>query len=81
MRLNCPKLDIIRVYLNIDNLTDHISFSELFEELNRKIEFKKIVILIDEFDGIPVNELENFLTTLRDLYQKYKKRTNKAEAP
>jgi hypothetical protein len=46
--------------------------------LNRKIEFKKIVIVIDEFDGIPINELENFLTTLRDLYQKYKKHTNKA---
>ena len=76
--VNCPKLDAIRAYLNTHNLTDHISFSELFEELNRKIEFKKIVILIDEFDGIPINELENFLTTLRDLYQKYKKRTSKA---
>jgi hypothetical protein len=76
--VNCPKLDAIRGYLNTHNLTDHISFSELFEELNRKIEFKKIVILIDEFDGIPINELENFLTTLRDLYQKYKKRTSKA---
>ncbi|MBT9439989.1 MAG: AAA family ATPase [Desulfobacterales bacterium] len=76
--VNCPKLDIIRAYLNSHNLTDHISFSELFEELNRKIEFKKIVILIDEFDGIPINELENFLTTLRDLYQKYKKSAGKA---
>jgi hypothetical protein len=76
--VNCPKLDAIRAYLTTHNLTDHISFSELFEELNRKIEFKKIVIVIDEFDGIPINELENFLTTLRDLYQKYKKHTNKA---
>ncbi len=76
--VNCPKLDIIRAYLDSHNITDHISFCELFEELNRIIEFKKIVIFIDEFDGIPINELENFLTTLRDLYQKYKKRTDKA---
>ena len=42
------------------------------------VQHKKIVIFIDEFDGIPRSELENFLTTLRELYQKYKKRSNKA---
>ena len=76
--VNCPKLDAIRGYLDSYNLIDHICFRELFEELNRIIEFKKIVIFIDEFDGIPIDELENFLTTLRELYQKYKKRTDKA---
>jgi AAA domain-containing protein len=76
--VNCSKLDAIKVCLDSHNLTDHISLSELFEELNRIIEFKKIVIFIDEFDGIPINELENFLTTLRELYQKYKERTDKA---
>jgi len=76
--VNCRKVDAIRAYLDSQNLTDHISFGELFEELNHIIEFKKIVIFIDEFDGIPVTELENFLTTLRELYQKYKKRKDKA---
>ncbi|NOR04759.1 MAG: AAA family ATPase [Deltaproteobacteria bacterium] len=76
--VNCPKLDTIRAYLDSHNLTDHICFRELFEELNRIIEFKKIVIFIDEFDGIPIDELENFLTTLRELYQRYKKQTDKA---
>ncbi len=76
--VNCQKVDAIRTCLDSRNLTDHISFSELFEELNHIIEFKKIVIFIDEFDGIPVSELENFLTTLRELYQKYKKRKDKA---
>ena len=76
--VNCSKLDAIKACLDSHNLTDHISLSELFEELNRIIEFKKIVIFIDEFDGIPINELENFLTTLRELYQKYKERTDKA---
>jgi hypothetical protein len=76
--VNCPKLDAIRAYLDSHNLTDHICFRELFEELNCIIEFKKIVIFIDEFDGIPIDELENFLTTLRELYQRYKKQTDKA---
>ncbi|MCK5508312.1 MAG: ATP-binding protein [Desulfobacterales bacterium] len=64
--VNCSKLDAIKACLDSHNLTDHISLSELFEELNRIIEFKKIVIFIDEFDGIPINELENFLTTLNN---------------
>ncbi|NIM18139.1 MAG: hypothetical protein GTO45_31595 [Candidatus Aminicenantes bacterium] len=72
------KLDKIKSYLNHHRLTDHISFGELFEELNRLIEFKKIVIFIDEFDGIPRDELENFLTTLRDLYLEYKEIEQKA---
>ncbi len=46
--------------------------------MNRIIESKKIVVFIDEFDGIPFDELENFLTTLRRLYQKYKSVEQKA---
>ena len=76
--VNCPKLDAIRAYLDSHNLTDHTCFRELFEELDQIVKFKKIVIFIDEFDGIPINELENFLTTIRELYQRYKKQTDKA---
>ncbi|NIM14092.1 MAG: hypothetical protein GTO45_18775 [Candidatus Aminicenantes bacterium] len=74
----CQKLDKIKSYLNHHRLTDHISFGELFEELNRIIEFKKIVIFIDEFDGIPRDELEDFLNTIRDLYLEYKEIKPKA---
>ncbi len=76
--VDCPRLDAVRAYLDTHNIFDHTCFRELFEELNRMIKLKKIVIFIDEFDGIPINELENFLTTLRELYQRYKKRTDKA---
>jgi predicted AAA+ superfamily ATPase len=69
---NCEKTGKVEQFLNSHHLTGHISFGRLFAGLNRIIEFKKIVIFIDEFDGIPENQLENFLTTLRDLYQKYK---------
>lgn len=76
--VDCPSLDAAESYLDSHQLTNHISLSELFEELNQLLALKKIVIIIDEFDGLPENELENFLTTLRELYQKYKKRKDKA---
>jgi hypothetical protein len=76
--VGCEKTDTVSRFLDSHHLTDHISFSKLFEELNRIIQFKKIVVFIDEFDGIPLSELENFLSTLRDLYQKYKSIQQKA---
>jgi len=59
-------------------IVDHISFSRLFDELNQILLFKKIIIFIDEFDGIPLSELGNFLASLRELYLKYKKVKQKA---
>jgi hypothetical protein len=38
----------------------------------------RIVVFIDEFDGIPLEELENFLAAVRELYQKYKRQEQKA---
>ena len=76
--IRCDRLDAVRTLLATQDITDNISFRKLFQALNRTIKSKKIVIFIDEFDGIPLHELENFLTTLRELYQKYKKRTDKA---
>jgi len=76
--VDCEKCNMIESFLENHRLTNHLSFMELFEGLNRLLEFKKIVIFIDEFDGIPLDELENFLTTLRRLYQKYKSKEQKA---
>ena len=76
--VECPRLDVIKSFIGTCTISDHISFRELFEELNRIVEQKKIVIFIDEFDGIPRDDLENFLTTLRELYQEYKGREDKA---
>lgn len=74
----CEKTETVRNFLKDHRLTGNLSFRELFEELNRIIQFKKIVILIDEFDGIPLDQLEGFLTSLRQLYLKYKKIEQKA---
>ncbi len=74
----CPQLKTVVSFLESFAITDHIALREFFEALNQLIQQKKIVIFIDEFDGIPRGELENFLTTLRELYQQYKGRTDKA---
>jgi hypothetical protein len=76
--VKCEKTEAVDQFLEKHHLTDHISLMLLFEELNQLIQFKKIVIFIDEFDGIPSDELENFLTTLRQLYLKYKTVKQKA---
>ncbi len=55
--VGCEKLDEIKIFLDNHTLSDHISFANLFEELNEIIEFKKIVVFFDEFDGIPRSEL------------------------
>lgn len=77
-QVGCEKLETVKRFLDDYRLTDHISFKLLFEELNKLIRFKKIVIFIDEFDGIPLSELGNFLTVLRELYQNYKAVKQKA---
>jgi len=76
--VNCAQKDSVKDYLVSTNIREHTGFYDFFKTLNYLIKSKKIVIFIDEFDGIPLDELENFLTTLRELYQKYKKRTDKA---
>ncbi len=76
--VSCEKTEAVEEFLKTHHLYDHISFRMLFVKLNKIIQHKKIVIFIDEFDGIPLSELENFLTMLRELYQKYKEVIQKA---
>jgi len=70
--IHCETTETVNRFLKSQHLTDHISFSAFLEELNQVIPHKKIAIFIDEFEGIPLKELENFLNTLRSLYHKYK---------
>jgi hypothetical protein len=70
--VGCEKIETVKGFLEHHHLSDNMSFKLLFEELNRILQFKKIVIFIDEFDGIPLKQLGNFLTSLRELYQNYK---------
>jgi len=76
--IKCKQLIEVKQFLNKISLIDSFSFYTLFKELNKIITQKKIIIFIDEFDGIPLNEISNFLTTIRKLYQKYKDKKEKA---
>ncbi|MCP4138475.1 MAG: hypothetical protein GY754_46385 [bacterium] len=76
--VNCENIEAVKSFLDGHELVDFISFNKFFKELNRIIASKKIIIFIDEFDGIPIIELENFLNILRELYQEYKKEPKKA---
>jgi Cdc6-like AAA superfamily ATPase len=66
--VKCDKTAEIAVLCQTLAITDHKSFKNFFAELNKLIQRKKIVIFIDEFDGIPEHELANFLNTLREMY-------------
>ena len=64
----------LRDFLKGTHLTNHVSMLEFFEELPRVLIRSdtntppKLVLIIDEFDGIPQTELSNFLYTLRQIY-------------
>ena len=64
-------------FLENTTLTDHFSMEVFFENLENFLDsdahkdvapFKKVVLLIDEFDGIPKSVVSNFLYTLRQIY-------------
>ncbi len=64
-------------FLENTTLTDHFSMEVFFEEFGNLLDsdahqgvsaFKKVVLLIDEFDGIPQSVLSDFLYTLRQIY-------------
>jgi len=78
IEVKCHNLNEIKKYLNSYSLEDNRSFYMFFKKINSIIKQKKIVIFIDEFDGIPKHEISNFLTSLRKLYQEYKVNKNKA---
>jgi len=76
--VQCEKTGAVQEFLLSHSLTDHISFHMLFERLNQILQYKKIIVFIDEFDGIPMSALSGFLTSLRGLYLKYKHTDQKA---
>lgn len=71
-----PSEELIQ-FLENTTLTDDFSMVMFFRQLSTLLDsnshknvpsFKKIVLLIDEFDGIPQSVLSDFLYTLRQIY-------------
>ena len=64
-------------FIEETTLTDHFSMVKFFENLDSLLDsdchkdvpaFKKVVLLIDEFDGIPKTVISDFLYSLRQIY-------------
>ena len=64
-------------FLENTTLTDHFSMEAFFENLksfldndfrNQRLASTKVVLLIDEFDGIPATVVSDFLYSLRQVY-------------
>ena len=49
-------------------ITNHISMREFFEQFTLLEENERVVLIIDEFDGIPRDALNGFLRSLRRIY-------------
>ncbi len=60
--------EALRDFLENTTLTDNVSMLRGFRTLARVLEIQQVVILIDEFDGIPPAIVNDFLYTLRRIY-------------
>ena len=55
-------------FLNDTQLSNHFSMLEFFKQLANLLDNRNVVLLIDEFDGIPQDVVSDFLYTLRTIY-------------
>ena len=55
-------------FLKQAKITNHISMREFFEKFAILVKNQRVVLIIDEFDGIPRDALNGFLRSLRRIY-------------
>ena len=55
-------------FLTNAQITNHISMREFFEEFTTLAANQRVVLIIDEFDGIPQDAINGFLRSLRRIY-------------
>ena len=60
--------EALRDFLENTPLTDHMSMLRGFGALARVLENRRVVILVDEFDGVPPTAVNDFLYALRRIY-------------
>ncbi|MEN8217526.1 MAG: AAA-like domain-containing protein [Pseudomonadota bacterium] len=60
--------DALRQFLENSKITDHVSMITFFDDLSFYLKNQKVVIIIDEFDGIPTAVVSDFLYSLRRIY-------------
>ena len=62
-----PSETLIHFFNNVE-IIDHVSMRIFFEELGDFLIGQKVVLIIDEFDGIPQGAIKGFLRSLRRIY-------------
>ena len=60
--------EALRDFLENINLTDNVSMLRGFRALARVLANQRVVVFIDEFDGIPATVVSDFLYALRRIY-------------
>ena len=64
--------EALKHFLDHAQITNHLSMMEFFEQLQRFLksgeDWQKVVLIIDEFDGIPTSALKGFLHAFRHTY-------------
>ena len=71
-RRGCVPSEALREFLEGTTLTNHLSMMTFFKRfarfLDAEYDGQRVVLVIDEFDGIPQVALSDFLHTLRHIY-------------
>ena len=71
-RRGCVPSEALREFLEGTTLIDHLSMMRFFKQfarfLDAEYDGQQVVLVIDEFDGIPQVALSDFLHTLRHIY-------------
>lgn len=60
--------EALNQFLENTELTDHVSMRRFFTKLARFLKNRWVVVIVDEFDGIPQAAMGNFLHSLRHIY-------------
>ena len=60
--------ETLKHFLHNAQITNHLSMMEFFEQLQELLKYAKVVLIIDEFDGIPRAALKGFLHAFRHIY-------------
>ena len=76
-RLAVPNIVEISAWLDAQMITEHLSLESFLTDFHAKLPKSKLVLIIDEFDGIPKEALRNFLHTLRNIYHIKSRDANK----
>ena len=60
--------ETLKHFLHNTQITNHLSMMEFFEQFQELLKYAKVVLIIDEFDGIPRSALKGFLHAFRHIY-------------